>query len=77
MPDLFDYSSAFKYTKVSQEELILCGREEDVDEEPVNEKYPIINQLVHKIIVVMFYTAFVVTFPISAFFCLQVLLPLF
>ena len=69
---VFDYSSAFKYTKVSTDEQLFCDKD-DEGVEPTPKDYPIINQLVHKIIVFVFYAIFVVTFPISAFFCLQVL----
>ena len=73
---VFDYRSAFKYTKVLSDEQLFCVNsgepEDDLNEKPKD--YPLINRLVHKMIVFIFYSIFIITFPISAFFCLKVFL---
>lgn len=71
----FDFNSVFKYSRLpSNDHLFRDNSEPDLDREKVN---PFINSLVHRIIVFTFYVLLIITFPISAFFCIIVSFTLF
>ncbi|CAG2162795.1 unnamed protein product [Oppiella nova] len=76
--NVFNYSSAFKYTKIATDDHVFSGNgfggdDDDGDDpyDPTVRRQSLVNQLVHKVIVGVFYVTFVLTFPISAFICIQ------
>ncbi|XP_054155591.1 uncharacterized protein LOC128954052 [Oppia nitens] len=83
---VFNYQSVFKYTKVVTDEKLFTDSscpegggddDDDFNDWPFGEDQnrpagqSMINRLVHRLIIFVCYATLIVTFPVSAFFCLR------